>query len=52
MEVQVSFLTRRRSGSISSRSHEVPCEVLHIGRAPENQVHLQDPRIALYQASL
>ena len=52
MEVQISILTRRRSGSVSARSHSVPCEMVSFGRGADNEVHLADPRISLAQATL
>ena len=52
MEVQVGYLTRRRSGSVARRNHEVACEALRFGRGPDNEVHLPDPRIPMNQATL
>jgi predicted CXXCH cytochrome family protein len=52
VEVQISILTRRRSGSVSARSHSVPCEIVSFGRGVDNEVHLADPRISLTQATL
>lgn len=52
MEVLISFLTKRKSGNISSRDYEVPCEVVRFGRGTDNEVQLPDPRIPISQAVL
>ncbi len=52
MEVLVSTLSKRRSGSIASRDHTVPCEVVRFGRGTDNEVQLPDPRIPIDQATL
>jgi len=52
VEVNVGFLARRRSGSISVRTHELRCDVVHFGRGADNEVLLADPRISQYHATL
>jgi len=52
VEVNVGFLARRRSGSISVRTHELRCDVLHFGRSADSEVHLADPRISQHHATL
>lgn len=52
MEALVSILSKRRSGSIASRDHTVPCDLVRFGRGIENEVHLPDPRILVDQATL
>lgn len=52
MEVNVGFLARRRSGSISVRTHELRCDVIRFGRSADNEVHLADPRISQHHATL
>ena len=52
MDVLISFLTKRKSGNISSRDYEVPCEVVRFGRGTDNEVQLPDPRIPISQGVL
>ena len=52
MEVKVGFLTRKRSGSVSVRTHELRCDVVHFGRSADCEVHLVDPRISQHHATL
>lgn len=52
MEAVVSILTRRRSGSITRRDHEVTCEALRFGRSVDNDARMGDPRIETNQATL
>lgn len=52
MEVKVGFLARKRSGSVSVRTHELRCDVIHFGRSAECEVHLGDPRISQHHATL
>jgi len=52
VEVNVGFLSRKRSGSVSVRTHELRCDVIHFGRSADNEVHLVDPRISQHHATL
>ncbi|MFQ5953620.1 MAG: FHA domain-containing protein [Kiloniellales bacterium] len=52
MEALVRFLTRRRSGNVGARDHEVSCELVRFGRSADSEAYLPDPRIRLHHATL
>ncbi len=52
MQALVSFLTRRRSGNVGTRNHEVSSESLRFGRSTDAEAYLPDPRIRLHHATL
>ncbi len=52
MEALVRFLTRRRSGNVGARDHEVSCEQVRFGRSAESEAYLADPRVRLHHAAL
>jgi predicted CXXCH cytochrome family protein len=52
MSALVRFLTRKRAGGVAQRDVAVAGNRVAFGRAADNDAHLNDPRVAPYQAAV
>ncbi|MGQ0676341.1 MAG: FHA domain-containing protein [Rhodospirillales bacterium] len=52
MSALVRFLTRKRAGGVAQRDVQVAGDRIGFGRAADNDAHLNDPRVAPYQAAI
>lgn len=50
MAILVRFITRKRSGGVAHRDQQVEGTRVRFGRSTDNEAHLPDPRVSLYQA--
>lgn len=50
MAILVRFITRKRSGGVAHRDQQVEGTRVRLGRSTDNEAHLPDPRVSLYQA--